>query len=426
MLVGDIIVNARAQAPDLPAALGAPTIGAITAVAVAPFLPAATYQVKITQLNQWGESIASSEVASVQDGAHKMSVAFSNVAPATVKLRFYIGTGGAGSENQYLETTALTSPFVIDGTNILTTSSGIVPARSTAYLPDTDGARVSAYRIYTWFNQALLQGAKVTGGIRDVLGLRSRNGVGTYAIPDPGSLPPTKSLINQWAKFTDAWYDGYVMEPQNQRLVFRRNPIAALAWQYGWIQQADRTIVEIFPQANRDGGGTFTSSPVGINDPVINVTDASVFVLPLGLALLGTTYGELVYYNGINTATNQLTGVVRGLGGTVPSSFIQGDHIYECNIRLQGLRLTGQSYLPGNASNTLNVPDGWDGPLSKYILAQYKLAEQDVEGHKELMAEFKAEMFEFRANRYPAASQIPGDSDRQVYGSGLGGGWLIP
>lgn len=432
MLVGDVIINARALAPDLPAALGAPTIGAITAVAVAPFLPAATYQVKITQLNQWGESTPSLEVASIQDGAHKMSIAFSNIAPATTRLRFYIGTAGANSENQYIETTTLTSPFVIDGTTITRALSGIVPVRSTAYLPDMDGARVSAYRIYTWFNQALIQAAKITGGIKDVIGIPSSNGQGVYPLPT-NELPGSQFLVNQWAKFTDGWYDGYVIEPQNQRLVTRRNPIASLAWQYNYIQQANRLIIELFPQANRTAGASSLTANLNPTDTVLTVSNASSFVLPLGLLFVfgastaGVASGELMAYANLNG--NVFSGLVRGLGGTTP---IQADlgvasaAVTECNIRLQGLRLTGQSYTPGMATVTLLVPDGWDGPLSKFILSKFKLAEQDTEGEEKLMREFREEMMDFRANKYPSASQIPADSDRQVYGSGLGGGWLIP
>ena len=313
-----------------------------------------------------------------------------------------------GGENAYVESPQF--PITIASVGV----SGYPPVNSTAYLPDQDGQFVSASTMYAWLNGALKLGCHYAGGIRDMTGLPSVIGQGMY------------TLNGTWMKLTQGWYDGYIMDLVNKRNFFYRNTTSGLSWGCSISYNAERAIAELFPQPNRTSGLTTTTPPLAATHPVAPLSDPSSFVLPFGLALIWNNQGasEIVAYDLISG--NNATGLVRGLGGTIQQAFGSDVFFQELNIRFAGLRKHFTSYQQGQSALTLRIPDTWVDPLALYLLSYFREGEQDREGAKELRMEFEETMKQLKSNIFPGPVQIGQGWNREVYGGGIGGGWLVP
>jgi len=444
--VGDAIVQARILGPDKPLTLGPPTglSYAVVAVGANP-IPATTYYLKVSQFNLWGESIPSAESSGQVVGAnHSIQVTFTPD-PTAVRIRIYYGLT-AGGENAYFDyfpTTYPPTPGITSGlfpaTFTLNQGGSVTPpcyevagtgypaTASTAYLPDQDGKLISAAQMYMWLNNGLRLAANYTGGIRDVTGVGSINAVPMY------------TLTGLWKRLTHGWYDGYVMEIFNKRNFFYANSTNGYSWGAAVSYNAERAIAEVFPQPQRTSGSTTNGAQINIGDTTITLTSSANFVLPFGLAAItgnpspgnagyypGAPRTEIIAYSAIN-ATPQMTNVTRALGGTPALSFANGGAtITELNIRFAGLRKHFPNYVQGMASQTLQIPNEWHGPLSLYLLSYFREAEQDREGAAQLRAEFETQIRAMRASDYPGPFQMGAATGREIFGGSYGGGWLLP
>src|ERR1700691_351794 len=425
-LVGDVILSAREAMTDLPPTLGAPAGIPILGPTTGPNnLAPGTYYVMVTQLTPWGETLPSPEASITLGSASTIVVQPLGLSPLASSVRIYFSVS-SGTENFYqkFSTAGGVGIFTINattGVGAMVAGSQSPPSRSTAYMPDSDGAALGVFAIYRWLNQALgWAAAKNRGGLPDFGAVGTTGGQPNYILP------------GYWKKIDSAWYDGYPLGLLQKNNVFRRNPVPGYSGMLTVFQATDRLMVEAWPQPSRTSAQTTLASPMLATDSVANLTSTAGFVLGFGMAQIGS---EVVNFSAING--NQLTGLQRGMTGTVAQAQfpISGGIITavtELNLMISGYRVPSTtSYYPGQAATPLYLPPGWDEALVSYIMYRFRNVEQDEAGAKAYMAEATEKMPSLGANRI-----IAGPRQVQPYGAvgpevaaGMGsrfGGVIIP
>jgi hypothetical protein len=412
--VGDLLISAREIMTDLPQSLGAPVIGTLAAVTPFPTFPAGTYYLVATQLNQWGESVGSTEASIVLSATRNIAVPIT-CSPAATSIRIYWGTAsGAESAYQQYAISGGSGTFTLTNLNPIAQNP---PTRSTAYMPDTDGSAVGVFALYRWLNQALgWAAAKNHGGLPDFGAVGTIGGQGLYNVP------------GYWKKIDSAWYDGYPLGLLAKSNVFRRNPVPGYAGILVVFQASDRLIVELWPQPNRTSNITTTALDVATTDTVAALTSVANYVLGFGMTQIGA---EIVNYASIDPIEIELNGLTRGMCGTVPATLLPaGATATELNLMIAGYRVPS-TYAPGQAASTLYLPPGWDEALVSYMLYRFRNAEQDEASAQRYLKEASAKMADLSANRI-----IAGPRQINAYGGvgpetmrGLGGffgGVIVP
>lgn len=389
-LVGDILMALREQAGDPPSSLPAPS-----GVAVTP-APTGTTSIwfTVTQLTPWGESPASAEVALTNGAIGSTFTVAGNCSFAATTIRIYFTLGGAGGEDRYLPYTipaggagAFSIPFTLSTAGI---TQGFPPARSSAWLPDTDGTALSAAALYRWINEGLDVMGAITEGIRDVTGIPSTSGQAQY------------QLISNWRKIDNQWYDGWAMAAGNKSDVFRHGKVVGISGTGVLNQDSVIQQVEFYPQSSRTSGTGTLSAPLSTTVTSIPYTvGATGWVLGFGLALIGPypadpSACELVYYSG--NVSNQLSPVTRGMGGTFATAWPAGTPVFECNLYLTGLRYPTH-YSRGQANNQLGLPPAWIDALKDYLSSRFKGAEQSLEEQQALLKQMEQKCLAIKGNR---------------------------
>ena len=419
MTVGDLIMSVRALGPDPPLAFMAPpAVGAPAAAVIAGgVLPIGTYVVEATQLNPWGESLASAEQSvTLTGGQNGFAI---NVTPDTgaSSLRVYVGAT-TGLENRYMEIAlGALAPGTIVAFSF--TGSGMVagapPQSPSAYFPDSDGGFVMASRIYSWLNEALKAAARATGGIQDVCGISSVSGQRRYVAP------------GQWLRFDQCFYDGWELDLGNKAEAFRnRNLTASIAVSLMVDAQSDTTRIELYWTPSRTAGATTTNLALLAADLNVGINPATGWLLADGFAQVGT---EIVSYSAITAA--QLQNVIRGWNGTRPAaSLAVGTAVKELNIELNGYRMPA-TYSVGDAAMTLGVPPGWEPFLKDYMLGLFREAEQERQEAQALKDGATKGLEAWAKSNKPVAGprqcRMYGDTGiRGLVPGGLSGGIIIP
>jgi hypothetical protein len=391
-LVGDVILSARELMTDLPSALGAPAVSSISGTTGGGFNLLSTLYIVVTQLNAWGESVASTEQSVTLTGSQDAVALTIDTAQGAAFVRVYYGLN-TGQENAYEQFPA--TGLVTNCTIVNTELAGSVPTRSSAYLPDTDGQAVSAYAAYRWFNQALAwAAAKNRGGLPDFGAVGTTNGQPIYVLP------------GYWKKIDNAWYDGYPLALLSKNNVFRRQPVPGYSGALIVYQATDRLIVEAWPQPNRTSGQSTLASPMNANSVTASLTSSAGIVLGFGLFQIGAEIVEFASVSG-----NNLIGLTRGMCGTTPAIHQPGEATTELNLMISGFRVPS-TYSVGQAASTLYLPPGWDEALVSYMLYRFRSAEQDDKSAQRYLQEATQKMSDLSANRI-----IAGPRQIQPYGS---------
>ena len=389
-LVGDVLMAMREQTGDPPSYLPPPSSVAVT--------PAPTGSTSIwftvTQLTPWGESNPSTEVVLTNGAIGSTFTVNGNCSFAATALRVYFSLAGAGLEDRYYQypipaggVGAFSIPFTLSTAGI---TPGYAPARSSAWLPDTDGTSLSAAALYRWINEGLDVLTGLTDGIRDVTGIPSTDGQAQY------------QLISNWRKIDNQFFDGWPMAAGNKSDVFRHSNVVGISG-IGVLNQ-DSVIqqVEFYPQSSRtSGNGTLASALSATATAIPYTPGSSGWVLGFGLALLGPypadpSACELVYYSG--NVSNSLSPVTRGMGGTFATAWPAGTPLLECNLYLTGLRYPTH-YSRGQSANQLGLPPAWIDALKDYLSSRFKGAEQDVEGQQALLKSVEQKCLSIKGNR---------------------------
>lgn len=407
-IVGDLILELRRRIPDQPAALAAPTGLVLTPqnVAGGSIPNGTTLFVVATSLNQFGESLPTAEASVVVNAPNNsVLVSVAAVAGPTATRAYYAQV--AGAEAQFVPSIAVANQATILG---LIGTAAAVPARSTAWLPDTDGQFLGAFAAFKLLNQALAEMVKIGGGISDLIGVRSISGTALYRIANP------------FFEFTNVWYDGYPIAIVPRRLIFLRNPVTGFSGLCSFEHDGQSPIFQMWPQPSRTGGQSTLSGPVGLTDTTINVTSLVGF-LGMNLAQIDN---EVMGYSTVTG--NQLTGCIRGVGGSVPATHASGATITELNIRMSGKRLA-VPYNVGDSAIGLAIPQGWEAPLVLHMLAQVRSMEQDDAAAEKMLAEFQVQAQliakQSRNGTKPRQIMIQGQSGIETFNTTIGGGWII-
>lgn len=406
-LIGNVLIEARETVPDMPPSLPAPVASATVTTPGTGTLSAGTYFVEVTQWNQWGETLPSTESNQLTVLATNGIQITSALQVGATKIRAYLTqvNGSSGTESQYVESP--TSPFTILANPVL---AGSPPVRGTAWLPDSDGGFISASAIYRWLNAGLEIIARGTGGFQDYSAIGSTINQPLYQIPA------------NWNSITSIWYDGYWMQGGDPGYFWRRNSITSQVLSSAHVShQSGRTILEVYPQPARTSLVTTLASNMAATDTTATLTSAA-FVLPFGFVSIGS---EIMAYATISG--NTLTGLIRGLGGTSAIAHVATEVATECNIAWLGKRQSSQTYSPGQSTATLPVTNGWDQLLVQYIAGRAKIVEHDMQ----TMGAFNQEMekavkgWAQTTNAVVRRRQVGGPSGPLVYFPDVAGGLIV-
>jgi hypothetical protein len=367
-LVGDVLIQARETVPDMPSSLPAPVAAPTVVAPGTGTLAAGTYFVEVTQLNQWGETLPSTESIQLTVLPTNGIQITSALQVSAIKIRAYLtqANGVSGSEAQYVESSV--SPFTILAPPTL---AGSPPMRPTAWLPDSDGGFISAGAIYRWLNAGMELIARNTGGFQDYSAIGSVINQPLYQIP------------GTWNAITAIWYDGYWMEGGDPGYFWRRNSITSQVLSKAHISvNSGRAILEVYPQPARTSVSTTLVGSLSATATTLTLANAA-FTLPFGFVSIGS---EIMAYATISGST--LTGLIRGLGGTSAIAHTDGETAIECNIAWMGKRQSSQQFSPGQSLSVLPISSGWDQLLVQYIAGRAKIVEHDMQS----MSAFQQDM----------------------------------
>jgi hypothetical protein len=407
MLVGEIILGARELAPDLPGVLPKPA-GVVLVAAAGGSLPSGTWYIRTTELNSYGETDATTEqsVVTASPGTRTINISLTTSGILGNKVRVYVGTS-AGAEDRYLEFNVGDS---ISITSLSAAIAGVPPQINTAFLPDSSGGFCSAHQMYRWLNDGLSLAARITGGIRDMTGIKAVANQSMYEV------------TGQWVKFTDGWYDGYPIALGGKRNLYLRNRVTSQVLSCLIVaQHTNRTVLEFWPQPSNAAASTTLNGSITATATTATLTSVTG-LLPSGLIKIDS---EIIHYDWIDGMI--LKGLTRGLGGTLAASHNNAVVVDELNIRLDGLRIP-DTYAVGDASKTLAVPAGWETLLVDYLLHRYRKAEQQTSEAQALLQQFEKDLRSWViSTKPPAGPRQVGDANalETMYGSS-GGGIIIP
>jgi len=276
---------------------------------------------------------------------------------------------------------------------------------------DADGLQVSAATCYRWLNEALKLCAQASNGIRSETGIGSVTG------------QPLYTFNGYWREITDCWYDGYTVNLVQHREIFYHNSVTGISALTTLSEGSNVQIVEMWPQPPRTSGQTTTSAPISTTTTTIPVASTGGFVLPFGLAMVGS---EIVNYQGFTPTT--LYGCTRGLGGTVAASTSTGAAVTELNIRFAGRRMP-PSYGAGDAGLVIAIPMEWESLLTDWMLARFR----ESEAQRQEAASLKKEFIQASATLGNQDQVLVGPqqlgsgvSGRETFYGSVSGGIIVP
>lgn len=405
--VGYAIINGRQVVPDMPQVLP-PTVSVVSVTAaIGSTLPAGTYAVVVTQRNAYGETTGV-ETTGLIVGVNQGIQVSSPLQPSATTIRAYLTLPGglAGSEQQYIESTV--SPFII---STPPPNAGVPPLLNKAFLPDTDGGLISATAMFGWLNDGLKMISRIAGGLLDYCGVSSVINQPLYTMP------------GEWIEITSVWYDGYWMLGGDRGYFYRRNTVTSSILSSAQVSVLNNvSVLEVYPQPARTAASTTLAAPMAATDTVANLTSAGGFLLPFGFFQVDN---EIMGYAVING--NQLTGVLRGLGGSAAVAHLITAPVQELNLFWNGKRQLDPSYAPGQSASILPIPSGWDVLLSQYISGRAKNIEHDGQYWKQLEDAMKGSIKDWgRYNKgVVRRRQVGPPSQPGIYYPTQGGGILI-
>jgi hypothetical protein len=415
-LVGDAVITGRQTIPDMPQTLAPPVLGAAIS-SLQGTLPIGTYFIVATVWSPWGESAVSNEITftTTQIGGIQVAFtvgAFGLIPPWFTKIRFYIGLA-SGAENAYVDYTSVLNPLSPQIIGIIPLTAGQTPPQvSRAWNPDSDGPFISAAAVFGWLNDGLTMISRQTGGLLDYSGVRSFMG------------QPFYTITGQWNEITSVWYDGYWMTGGDRGQFFRRNSITSQILSSASISVVNGlNVLELYPQPARTAALTTLASAMGIADTSAALTSAAGFVLPFGFMQVDS---EIMAYAAI--AGNTMTGLLRGLGGTVAATHALTAPVQELNIFWSGRRMFTPAYSPGQGISQLPVPAGWEVLLGQYISGRSKLVEHDAQGWQAFNSDMEKAVKTWAATTKGVMRrrQVGGLSGPAVLYPDIAGGIILP
>jgi hypothetical protein len=385
-LVGDVTVRCRNMAGD-PCQVSYPPALPTLATSGGGIWTGTVY-VQLTWVNPWGETTAGPEanIAGLANNAIRVSGPIPS--PSVTAVRIY-WSQVSGNQDQYY-TFPPTGPWII-GSSITGSIAGIPPYKSSAYLPDTDGDIVSTFEMYRWLNAGLVELGRLTGGILDQTGVAMPAGNAEVAIP------------GWWLSIKYVWHNGWLTLAEQQSYTWLQSPVQGIPGIVTLWRNGAQQVMGTWPQPATAPALTTLSAPMAAGDTVANLVSAAGFTAP-GMCLIDS---ENMSYSQASVTTNQLTGIVRGYSGTIAGSHLSGASVSQLILRLLGRRMPVM-LVPGQSSNVLDLPMGWDAILDDYIMARFKRTEQDEDAAAKLIQQFMTRAKELRDDSIPLESRQVG------------------
>jgi len=413
ILVGDCIVQTRAEAPDPCQTLGVPTTLAGADVGGGN-LPATTYQLVATATNPWGETTAGGEVAVVVAASGKITGTVI-LPPSSTGGRVYLGTGVGAEDRYYPLTLSTLANGRIQGALTISDLGG-TPAtptqKNTAYLPDTDGAEIGAFQMYKWLRDALTLLGEQAGGIEDVVGV-------------PGTAQQQYATIpGRWIRFNSCLWDAWPVAMGRRNDIFYRYNVSGVVYVIATEVRSTKIIISSTPQPNATGGTAVLTAPMAATDVSILGPDFSAFTAN-GLALIDSEYMLFGQPNKVG-ASGSLIGIQRGVSGSKAVTHLMGATVFELKLRLGGFRYPNLVDV-GQASEELDAVPAWEVPLRLFLLSEFRAHEQDIEEAQKLRAEFNALCAELKKKQADPIRSMQLGSFPDMYGGRFGRhGVIVP
>jgi hypothetical protein len=372
--VGQVIINARQTIPDMPQVVANPSILSATPIvdAVGGGTGPGPYAIVATLTTPYGETSASvNELTGTVAGPNNTlqvvvtySEGYQRAYPIVTGVNVYVGTSAGNEVIKYSfpgSSSIHGVPLVLNDNASPTYQSP--PQLNRAFNPDTDGGLVGASAIFGWLNDGLRVISRIAGGLMDYSGVPSVSNTPIYTMP------------GEWNAITSIWYDGYWMMGGDRGYFWRRNNITSMILSSATISIINNQMfLEVYPQPARTAAVTTLSAPMASSDILANLTSTAGFLLPFGFFQVDQ---EIMGYNIISGS--QLTGLLRGLGGSAATSHLNGASVTELNIFWNGKRQIEPNYQPGQSSTILPLPSGWDVLLAEYISLRAKNIEHDAQ-----------------------------------------------
>ena len=367
ILVGDPIVSMRSLGPDpcgtLPAPVGCTITNGSSASSTLQPLPATWYAV-VTYLTPWGETNPSPEMPiNLTVFAPRMIVGIPVVPGATAARVYYGILSGIYGQYQQFDLTGQAAGSVYAASISSFGSASRPPRQNSAFLPDSDGGFVSAALAYRWLNQALAKMVVQLGGIKDISGIAWPSGA-AWAI-----------MSQRWTEIENTWWQGWYQWVGRQEYTWLQNPITSVPGYTTHWSNAGQDIIGLWPQPDAGPGQSTLLADMSITDTTLmKVASVSGFQLP-GMFQIDD---EFLLASTNNTSPTDITGLIRGVGGTIPAAHLTGATVTQLITMVSGSRLSPQ-FSPGNSYLMLQLPAGWEVPIDRYMLARYREKEQDIQ-----------------------------------------------
>jgi hypothetical protein len=330
--------------------------------------------------------------------------------PGATTIRAYLTLPGGASQSEIGFVESTVSPFTIIAAP---TAAGIPPARATAYLPDADGSTFGASTLFKWLNEGLKRLSRICGGLQDYAGVSTEKGNPFYVLP------------GQWLSITDVWYGGYWVQGGKRQDFFRRNSVTSSILNAVTVSIfTDRQVIETSYQPDRSGGITSTTADMQPTDTRVPLSNVGAFLLPFGFAQIGT---EMVAYSSLGGG--YMGGLIRGVGSSaVPQFWPAGTTVTELPLFWCGKRIFSIAYQPGQSSQVLTIPQGWENILVYWMLAQAREAEQDGQNAKRLLDQFQKDGQQWLMENKGVVTKVQvGDpTSPLVYNQTVAGGIIVP
>src|SRR5208282_446648 len=114
---------------------------------------------------------------------------------------------------------------------------------------------------------------------------------------------------------------------------------------------------------------------------------------------------EIMSYSQISAT--QLTGLIRGYSGTIPTAHLASAKVSQLILRILGRRMPVPVAV-GQSANILDLPQGWDEVMDDYLVAKYKETEGKTQEAQAMMQQFEHKAIELRDDQIPMESRQVG------------------
>lgn len=183
---------------------------------------------------------------------------------------------------------------------------------------------------------------------------------------------------------TDAFADQYQLQPVPEgATMFPSTPQQSQPFWYGVHSRGDGLQLFLWPTEAASDPVTTLSSPIGSTDGSLQVASVTNF-LSYGFLQIEN---ELIGYQSITGTT--LSGVTRGVGGTIPATHAAAVSVIHCALWAKGKRTPNDV----TAYNSIiELPSAFIYPIELYVLAKARQAENEFAESGRLMKSFHEEI----------------------------------